>query len=151
MNEKLVKKLTWFLILSSLLYLGYILVNYSLGDWQQYIFIKNSEHSTKARYNLNLFYAIYTGISALWVLITLVLFLTKKKHFRLSIVNLYLVYSLFLVMTFIIYEYFFKEYVFYFHNTGEEKLLLFFSYSVVYSIIAIIVSRSKYIAREFIR
>ncbi len=151
MNEKLVNKLTWLLISSSLLYLGYILVNYCIADIQQYVFKKEHGSFSKANYMLNLFYAIYTGVSALWVLITLVLFLTKKKHFRLSIVNLYLVYSLFLVMTFIIYEYFFKEYVFYFHNTGEEKLLLFFSYSVIYSIIAIIVSRSKYIAREFIR
>ena len=150
MNEKLVNKLTWLLIFSSLLYLGYILVNYSLGDWQQYVFIKDSGHSTKARYLLNLYYSIFGMIMAIWTLFTVVTFLLKKRYFKQNIINLYLIYGFFLAFTFLISEYFTVEYIFYFYKTSKSRLLLLFSYSVIYSGIAMIASHSNYIKNRFI-
>lgn len=149
-NEKQINKIIWLMIFSSLLYLLYILVNYCLRDIQQFVFIKESGHTTKARYMLNLYFAVFSGISALWSLVVLVLFLMKKKCFRSNIVNLYVIFSFFLVLTFLIDEYFIRSYSFYFIKSSDSKLLLFSSYSLIYSMVALMIARSRYIKKEFV-
>jgi Kef-type K+ transport system membrane component KefB len=151
MNEKLINKLTWLLIFSSLVYLGYVLVIFCLGDIQQYTFLKEHGGFSKNDFMVNFYFASYAGISTLWLLVVLILFLMKKRAFKYNLINLYISFSIFLVFTFLISEYITSEYSFYFHKTSEKRLLLFFSYSVIYSIVALIVGRSKFISRKFTR
>jgi hypothetical protein len=149
MDNKLVNQLIWLIIFSSLLYLVYMLVNYCITDIQQYFIIKESKHLTKARYMLNVYFALFASISTLWALIVMLLFLFKKKYFKQNLISLYLIFSCFLAMTFLISEYFIHEYSFYFYYTRINRLVLFLTYSVIYTGIAFIVSRSKYVASRF--
>ena len=148
MNKKIINLGYQVLIVLSLLYLGFWYINALLGTINNYGFEVQWEDNG-LQINTIIILIVICSVVILGCLLSLILFFLKNNIFLVIYLSLLVFVSFFWAFSFLINEYFFIDYSFYFISISEKKLITLLALSVIYSMIAWIVGKSDFIKTQY--